>query len=1749
MASAEAKKSRKPVEVVQRTSQTRRLTALPSGEFKFEQSASPERVKRGGKWRDVDLTLVKRGGRIQPKETAAPVTLSAGGADPFIEMSKGGKSLSLTPNVETLPAPVLDGDTARYPDALGPGLDLVAKATPVGVSHYIIVKTPEAAQSPSLDRIDFDVAAAGLEVARQKGDTLTVSDGGTAWAAAPRPRMWEAPKSGETDLDTLTAGAIGEAAEAPLKVEADAAQVSLLPDQALLSNEDVNYPLVIAPVWQTWSGDAEGVDPDIVEPDNTNNYAASTNAEAPNTTYPVEYDCAYAVGTIVLSCAPQMPINVGYQSATQKWLGYVRLDASPIWTWTNESEMGRNLDIKINSALVSFGISSYAACNERTLRLFAVQNRAKAGGWTWNAGPATGWQTHRLLDSAVAKGWTGTTTSCTKDSSQRLEFSSAAMAAWFQTAVNQESDFVTVGVFPSATYYDDTSHTYVVGDSAGNASLKRLGADPRIVVTYSRDPYAPAGLEVGDTGTAGGDWNKRTVCEGSKVGIATGFRRFRALISDTDSDNSNPQQNQLLRGRWQIDRGQEVIVRNDEPDQLDDAFQPANFQNGSDTIYRAEVIHDVGISRMPDLKVNGPDGGTPYTARVWGEDDTYLWSVESQCTFTVDEVRPNAPAVWSRDYPQNRFGGYDPATRAYRWGWFGFGPNNSGDVTTFRYQFNDETVKTVTVPKGTSSGVSWQPKKAGVQWLDVWSIDEAGNVSDKTRFEFGLEQPPRDAAWSMDEKEGATAVAVSGTGNARPDANLILHNADRNADGNIAGVMDDRSVSFRGVVGSYGEVPARGPDGQQIPLVDTSKPFMVSTWVKPRSTATDQAAVGFGSQNGSRFELGLFGGKWSFRHIRVDGSVAAQAVRDQAKPSNGTEWTANWVSLMAGFDPATDSIWLRTQSPDNFGTKCIVGWKAHPDNEQCDVYPVLDPQDPIKPVTDNEPLSPGSGGFVLGAATGKDGGNWANWNGWIDDTQVWPLSRTQKATLNAIYGETVQPLPLKGGSLGSSPDGMIFRLENINAVDGPNGPQCLDNIDSRLTGGAELGQYGCFTDQAASAWPSQDFKVTEVGFNEYSLTSMNSLKSGQPQCVTINGDRVPAQDVDRKNRDGSDRTPDEAAANVNLWPCEDGAPDQTWVIAPVDGGYQLVSRAPDADGNALCLESKNGAKADGSDVVSASCTGPTDADEDAPRAAQQVWKLRSSNSDVARFADGVERRLVNVNSGLCLNVPGASVNGLKLKQYVCNSSTAQDWRLTQTATDMFTLTNPAAGRCVDAPYDGEVRINEGMHIWDCNGRDAQQFRAVKQPGGYWLINRKNKLCLSVQDNSLYSDIGVLETECGGTAKASQLWDISQGKDTYLDAQTVRIRSVDTANDRCIDIPWGSTAENEQVQQAGCNTSGAQDWTLASVGDGSYTLRNSVSEKCLEVADGSTAAGARIQQRSCDYTQRQMFYVGQVANHEQRFSGYQLVSRVSGMALQPTGGAPGDGVKITQAAIAQPAAQAQTWKLELASEAPAPPPAAPQPSFAEDFTGADGMITNEYGHWNPEDPAKVTSPVWETTSGTLMRRGNVGWTGVPDGIEPNATSANGTGSNSFRMRSRRDDFTDFRVDLRLRNLGFSGGTQSYDGAHLMLRQRGDDEYYYVTFRRDGAISVKKVLDGDSTHRWVGGANDIPLGVDWTNVSITVAGTGTQVVIKVIVNGAEVLSVTDTPDATLGGRTIAAAGSVGVGGDFAQLEFDDIKVFPL
>ncbi|MFJ2829124.1 LamG domain-containing protein [Streptomyces sp. NPDC087263] len=260
------------VEVVGERTEYATVYANPDGSsLTLEQSVAPVRVKdRDGNWVKPDPSLEFRSdGTAGPKAAAVDLTFSGGGEDaPLVRVAREGRSIALGWPGQ-LPKPVLEGASAVYAEVLQ-GVDLRMTATAEGFRELLVVKTPEAAVSPDLKRIEFSLSYARLKLSETQAGGLSATDANaTEVFTVPAARMWDS--AGQEPQATVTSAVFTGASEADpnlrndpddgpgpgdaqveLPVQIEDGALAVVPDVDMLNETDSSdFPLYIDPTL-TW---------------------------------------------------------------------------------------------------------------------------------------------------------------------------------------------------------------------------------------------------------------------------------------------------------------------------------------------------------------------------------------------------------------------------------------------------------------------------------------------------------------------------------------------------------------------------------------------------------------------------------------------------------------------------------------------------------------------------------------------------------------------------------------------------------------------------------------------------------------------------------------------------------------------------------------------------------------------------------------------------------------------------------------------------------------------------------------------------------------------------------------------------------------------------------------------------------------------------------------------------------------------------------------------------------------------------------------------------------------------------------------------------------------------------------------------------------------------------------------------------------------------------------------------------------
>ncbi|GFH38420.1 VCBS repeat-containing protein [Streptomyces pacificus] len=260
------------VEVVSERTEYSTTFANPGGTLTQETHVVPVRVRQNGRLVMADPTLIRgKDGVLRPRAAAVGIEFSGGGAPDDTTMAtitRDGRAMSLDWE-GTLPEPVLDGDTATYPEVL-PGIDLKLRSGITGFQQLLVVKNREAAAHPELRQLRYALRAEGVTPETDAAGNLTaVNAAGQEVFTAPTPLMWDssgvpaepapttarsagaafaAPQTAPRAADEEHSfdPAVGaKQTELPTRVDGDA--LKLTPDQELLTAPDTVYPVHIDP--------------------------------------------------------------------------------------------------------------------------------------------------------------------------------------------------------------------------------------------------------------------------------------------------------------------------------------------------------------------------------------------------------------------------------------------------------------------------------------------------------------------------------------------------------------------------------------------------------------------------------------------------------------------------------------------------------------------------------------------------------------------------------------------------------------------------------------------------------------------------------------------------------------------------------------------------------------------------------------------------------------------------------------------------------------------------------------------------------------------------------------------------------------------------------------------------------------------------------------------------------------------------------------------------------------------------------------------------------------------------------------------------------------------------------------------------------------------------------------------------------------------------------------------------------------
>lgn len=707
----QAKATGERVEVLSERTETSSVYANPSGTFTEEQHAVPIRVVKDHRFVDVDTDLaVQADGTIAPKAAAVGLTFSGGGNGPLVTIERDGRSMSLTwPTA--LPTPTVAGDVATYPDVL-PDVDLQLKAAVDGYQQLLVVKTPQAAQNPSLATLQYGLQAHGVDVSTDAhGNLEAVNPAGQQVFTGPTPRMWDSSgtptaqdtATAPTPSGTTAARALSPALttnasttedpgdpapsagdgfdpglganDAAMKAEVTDTTLKITPDQALLTDPTTQYPVYIDP-WvdghkQSWT---------------------RVYKKYPDTSF-------WGDDTVA---------RVGYENETNGLSrSFFLMDTSKF--------QGANRQV-ISSSFRIKNTWSWS-CSSRTVQLWWTGKISSAT--TWNQQPSWTQQIDEVTDS---KGWSS---DCPAGD---LEFRTTDIA---KTALANKASSVTFGLRAK-----DETDTY---------AWKKFDPATAVISTeYNTIPDVPTGVSTNH----------------SDCGIPSPYPligntdvTFQATVKDADGGTLKTNFDIWPSGHW----GESSEIN-------------TNVSATSGTV--AKLL----VTKATLKSMAAVSGGTiSWQVRAIDSNNAASdWAPvgDDVCHFTFDANRPSTPpGVSSAQFP-NGDDGWPPATGTVRSA-SSFTFTNGGVSDVAKYEYWTDWAGTHTTVTAGSNGsytlnytASTGPQTAGPHRMYVKSLDKAGNSSDTASYLFyvnGL--AVKDKPGDINGDGNADMWALDATGN------------------------------------------------------------------------------------------------------------------------------------------------------------------------------------------------------------------------------------------------------------------------------------------------------------------------------------------------------------------------------------------------------------------------------------------------------------------------------------------------------------------------------------------------------------------------------------------------------------------------------------------------------------------------------------------------------------------------------------------------------------------------------------------------------------------------------------------------------------------------------------------------------------------------------------------------------------------------------------------------------------------------
>ncbi|MFD4571174.1 LamG-like jellyroll fold domain-containing protein [Streptomyces sp. NPDC058417] len=882
---AAAKDSGKRKEVVGLRTERREIFAEPDGTFTAREYTEPVRTVRSGKWVDVDATLAERpDGTWGPKAATVDLAFSAGQAgEPFVTMRRAGREFALTWPYGDLPAPRVEGDTATYAEVL-PGVDLSVRAEVDGFGHLLVVKTPEAAADPRLAQVDLGMTTDGLKVAEDATGAIVAEDaavGGTVFEAG-RPAMWDSaavaesarraqgPKAVAKALKSATAKSVTDKSATAKSVTAGA-RVSAVDQPSAAPTASATPGATATPAPETTPTPAPEA---ALEGPGGGGRVAPLDVEVGKDTLRLVPDQKLLRGEDTVFPVVIDPIQ--RTTSRTSWTGVMSgMPGEQDWKYSGSAGVGKCPTdynpvscngVGTRRVLFTMPLSFYkgkqilgATFSARVEHIYSASPTAepiqlyRIGGANYSISSSSDWSNTKddwddylqTVDKAISP------TSCS--SQANLHFESGAtgeLTSEVKTAAAGGWNAMTLGLRAA--------------DESRFAEWKRICGNAYLSVKYNN---LPRQIKTSDMSTDPGG-----ACKWGASRATTDVPpKLQAIASDPDHGNG---QTDKVKVEFKVEW-----------------TDPATKAAKSYTYLTPDWLSPTtGTKFTHTVKSSIPQNTTIYwSARAYDGDGYGPWSYDGdtpqRCEFTYDKTWPGKPLVLSKQYPSDTV--YHDGVGTY--GTFSIAPNPNDsipdtDVVKYQYSFNGAAMTTLTPSSpGGSVSVQWMPTRSGRQVLEVVAIDKATHAS-STLYDFLVsEGKPVVAQWNLADPAGDTEAHDEGGQFSATAGTAVTFGADG------PGGKVDNAARFDGSADSYLDASET--------VLDTSKSFSVSAWVRPTALDRSMTVVSQDGTGEPGFTLGY--------------DAAAQTWKF-AVPVNDVDTLGEWKAVSTGITPVKDQWVLLT---------------------------------------------------------------------------------------------------------------------------------------------------------------------------------------------------------------------------------------------------------------------------------------------------------------------------------------------------------------------------------------------------------------------------------------------------------------------------------------------------------------------------------------------------------------------------------------------------------------------------------------------------------------------------------------------------------------------------------------------------------------------------------------------------------------------------------------------------------------------